>query len=104
MTRYEPYLEGDKHTIDVDSDDELYYVANVTQWLVDNVTSTQSFDPLPVGCTLMEKGQPQGSFGGLLPVKLRVDFDAPDAHCTFRVRTADNQQFDKTIWFKKVEN
>lgn len=104
MTQYVPYKEGDKHFLDVDSNDEVNYVANVTQWLTDNSTSTLDFTPVPVGCTLLLKGTPQGDLGGLLPVKLKVDFDVADPHCTFRVDTEDGQQFDKTIWFKQVTN
>lgn len=104
MTQYMPYKEGDKHFLDVDTNDEVNYVANVTQWLTDNSTSTLDFTPVPVGCTLIVKGTPQGDLGGLLPVKLKVDFDVADPHCTFRVDTEDEQQFDKTIWFKEVVN
>lgn len=106
MTRYEPYKEGDKHFLDVDPDDEVNYVADVRKWLTDNSTIAVSFEPIPVGCTVLKQGTPQGERGGLLPVKLRVDFNEPDAHCTFRVTTelTDDQQFDKTIWFNKVEN
>jgi len=104
MTRYEPYKEGDKHFLDVDPDDEVNYVANVLKWLTDNNTDASSFECIPVGCTVLLKDVPQGAQGSLLPVKLKVDFSEADAHCTFRVDTTDNQQFDKTIWFKEVEN
>lgn len=104
MTKYEPYKEGDKHYIDVDPDDELNYVAVVTKWLEDNQTEALSFAPVVAGCEVLQKGLPQGDRGSLLPVKLKVTFDVVDAHCTFRVKTTDGQQFDKTIWFKKVEN
>lgn len=104
MTRYEPYKEGDKHFLDVDTNDEVNYVADVSKWLTDNSTSTLSFELIPIGCTVLQKGTPQGDSGGLLPVKLKVDFDVADPHCTFRVDTEDDQQFDKTIWFKEVTN
>lgn len=104
MTQFVPYKEGDKHFLDVDPDDEVNYVADVTKWLTDNSTTTMSFDTIPVGCTVLLQGTPQGTFGGLLPAKIKVDFSVDDAHCTFRTDTEDGQQFDKTIWFKKVEN
>lgn len=104
MTRYEPYKEGDKWYLDVDRDDEVNYVANVFKWLSDNATSALDFLPIPVGCTVLQKGSAQGERNSLLPVKLKVSFDADDPHCTFRVDTEDDQQFDKTIWFKEAVN
>lgn len=104
MTQYAPYKIGDKHFIDVDPDDEVNYVANVTKWLTDNNTTAISFTVIPEGCTVMLQDVPQGTRGGLLPVKLKVKFDVDDARCTFRTDTEDGQQFDKTIWFKRVEN
>lgn len=102
MAKTAPYLDGDKHTLDVDFDDEVNYVADVTQWLVDSATSTRSFTLVPEGATVLDQGLPQGELGGLLPVKLKVN--AQPAFCTFRVTTTDNQQFDKTMHFKQVEN
>lgn len=105
MVRFEPYLEGDKHTIDTDQDDELNYVADVRQWCVDNATTVASFDVIPVGVTVITKGTAQGDMGGLLPAKLKVLYSGTEpARATFRSKTADGQQFDKTIWFNKVEN
>lgn len=104
MTQYVPYKVGEKHFLDVDTDDEVNYVGNVIKWLTDNNTSTSSFEALSEGCTVILKDVPQGTRGGLLPVRLKVDFEAIDPHITFRVSTEDEQQFDKTIWFNKVEN
>lgn len=104
MTRYTPYKEGDKWFLDVDANDEVYYVANVNQWLLDNNTTASDFTPVTSGCTVLLKGLPQGDNGGLLPVKLKVDFGVAEAYCTFRVDTEDGQQFDKTMWFKEVTN
>lgn len=104
MTQYAPYKEGDKHFLDVDTNDEVNYVANVIKWLADNETAVAAFVTIPVGCTVLLKGTAQGERSGLLPVKLKVDFGVADPHCTFRVDTEDDQQFDKTIWFKEVVN
>lgn len=105
MARFEPYKVGDKHTIDTDQDDELNYVADVRQWLIDNATTAASFTIESVGVIVLFKGVPQGDMGGLLPAKLKVDYSGVEqAHATFRTKTADGQQFDKTIWFNKVEN
>lgn len=104
MTRYEPYKEGDKHFLDVDPDDEVNYVANVVKWLQDNSTEATSFECIPIGCTVLLKDAPQGERNGLLPAKIKLIAGADNPHCTFRVDTTDNQQFDKTIWFREVEN
>lgn len=107
-TNTEPYKDpanGGRWTIDVDPDDELNYAGNVTQWLTDSGTETDTFDVIPQGVTVITKSMPQGPLKGLLPVKLKVTFDSGDeAFLTFRVSTVDDQQFDKTVWFKKVEN
>lgn len=108
MARFEPYKDAAKDgrwTIDADTDDELNYVANVTQWMLDNATTGATFTIVPVGVTVLLKGTMQGELLSLLPAKLKVTFaDGPEAYATFRTKTADGQQFDKTIWFKKVEN
>lgn len=105
MARFEPYKVGDKHTIDADQDDELNYVADVRQWCLDNATTVASFEIIPVGVTVMVKGAAQGDMSGLLPAKFKVLYpEGEQAHATFRTKTADGQQFDKTIWFNKVEN
>lgn len=101
---YKDPANPDRWTIDVDPDDELNYVADVRAFLADSSTTAVSFTTLIQGVTVLEKGDPQGDLNGLLPVKLKVPFDGAEAFCTFRVVTADNQQFDKTIWFKQVQN
>lgn len=101
----DPYLVGDKWTLDVDADDEVNYVANVTKWLTDNSTSTASFEIIPVGVTVMEKGLPQGDRSGLLPAKLKLTAaDSTPKSATFRTTTADGQRFDKTMYFNPVQN
>lgn len=108
MANTEPYKDkanGDRWTLDVDVDDEVFYVANVIKWLTDNSTSAVSYTLHTTGVTVLDQDPPQGPSGSLLAVKLKVSFTAQGvAYCTFRVKTADTQQFDKTMWFKKVEN
>lgn len=102
---YKDPANPDRWTIDTDPDDELYYVADVRQWLADSSTEVLSFELVTDGVTLMEQGLPQGERKGLLPVKLKVPFDGvSQPYCTFRIDTQDGQQFDKTIWFKQVQN
>lgn len=98
---YQDPPNSGKWTIDKDPDDKLNYVADVTQFLSDSGTSAASFEVVTDGSvSLLQKGAPQGDRSGLLPVKLT---GAPGS-CTFRVTTADGQQFDKTIYFKSVSN
>jgi hypothetical protein len=101
----QPYLKNGKWFVDSDPDDKLYYVGDVTNALVDGGTSAVSFEPIVEGGTLLEKGSPQGDRGGLLPVKLTGMGGADtESFCTFRVTCANTEQFDRTIYFKKVDN
>ena len=105
MANAAPYQVGDKWTIDKDSDDKLWYVANVTAALTDGATTCASFEALPQGVTILEKGLPQGNLGGLLPVKLDgMGAANTESYCTFRVTCANGEQFDKTIYFNRVSN
>lgn len=108
MAKTAPYQDpanGSRWTMDVDADDEVNYVGNVTKWLTDNGTTAASFVPVVRNVTVLLQGPPQGPSNGLLPVKLKVNFtDTGETYCTFRVTTADGQRFDRTVWFKKVEN
>lgn len=100
-----PYLVAGDWTLDVDPNDKVFYVADVTEWLTDNATTATSFDLVTDGVTVLEKGAPQGDRGGLLPVKLEMTAgEFATRLCTFRTTTADGQQFDKTMKFKLVQN
>ena len=105
MGKNEPYEKDGRWYIDKDPDDKLYYVANVTAQLVDSATEAVSFEALPEGVQVLEKLEPQGERGGLLPVKL-AGFGADDAesYCIFRVTCANTEQFDRTIYFNRVDN
>lgn len=94
-----------KITLEADPDDQLFYVADVTNWLTDNSTSVASFVLVPVGVKVLSQASPQGDRSGLLPAKLQLlDDGTVDPHCTWRNTTADGQQFDKTMYFTKVSN
>lgn len=101
-----PELVGGKWTLKVDPDDEVFYTADVSQWLIDNATTATSFVLNLVGMTDLQPGQlPQGDRGGLLPVKLKfAEGAAATRLCTWRVTTADGQRFDKTLYFVPVDN
>ena len=100
-----PTLVQGKWTLQVDPDDEVNYVADVTQWLIDNATTAASFELIPVGIEVLLKGAPQGDRSGLLPAKLKFTTDALSTRtCTWRVATADGQRFDKTMHFVAVQN
>lgn len=100
-----PTLVQGKWTLQVDPDDEVNYVADVTQWLIDNATTAASFELIPTGVEVLLKGSPQGDRSGLLPAKLKFTTDVLQSRsCTWRVSTADGQRFDKTMHFTSVQN
>lgn len=105
MASTAPTLVQGKWTLQVDPDDEVNYVADVTQWLIDNATTAASFELIPVGIEVLLKGTPQGDRSGLLPAKLKFTSDSLSTrYCTWRVTTADGQRFDKTMHFVEVQN
>lgn len=104
MAATKPRLIGEKWTIDKDPDDKLFYVANVTKDLTDSGTTAVSYEPIISGVTLLAQAAPQGPLGGLLAVKLGGFGEDDDTFCTFRVTCANTEQFDRTIWFKRVSN
>lgn len=104
-TSTEPKLTAGKWRLPVDPDDEVNYVFDVTQWLIDNATTAVSFELVPVGVTVLLKGTPQGDRSGLLPAKLKLtEGAASERYCTARTTTADGQKFDKTMYFDPVQN
>lgn len=105
MGRDEPYVKDGRWYIDKDPEDKRYYVANVTQQLADSATTAASFEAIPQGVTLLEKGAPQGELGGLLPVKIGgMGPEGTESYCLFRVTCANGEQFDRTIHFNEVDN
>ena len=105
MAKTAPYLVGDKWTIDKDPEDQLWYVANVIAQLTDSATTASSFVLEVAGVTVLEKGVMQGSLNGLLPVKLGgMGGAGTNSYCTFRVTCANGEQFDKTMYFDRVNN
>lgn len=105
MGKDEPYEKDGRIYIDKDANDRLFYVADVTQQLVDSATTAISFEAIPVGVELIERGAPQGDRGGLLPVKLDgMGAPGEDSYCIFRVTCENGEQFDRTMWFNLVEN
>ena len=105
MGRNEPYVQDGRWYIDKDPDDKRFYVANVIKQLGDSATTAASFEALPQGVTLLEKGTPQGERGGLLPVKIGgMGPKNTESFCLFRVTCANGEQFDRTIYFNEVSN
>ena len=105
MGQDKPYEKDGRMYIDKDPEDRLHYVANVIDQLTDSATTAVSFEAIPVGVTLLEQAAPQGELGGLLAVKLGgMGEDSEESFCIFRVTCENTEQFDKTIYFNKVEN
>ena len=105
MGKNEPYEKDGRWYIDKDPDDKLFYVADVTNQLTDSATTAVSFEATVQGVTLLAAGSPQGSLGGLLPVKLEgMGESQTESFCRFRVTCANGERFDRTIYFNPVDN
>lgn len=98
-----PYQKDGKWFIDKDPEDKRYYVADVTNDLADSATTAASVEAVVAGVTVLEGPQIQGS---RIVVKLGGLDTAPNAvnYCTFRVTCANSEQFDRTIYFNRVDN
>lgn len=98
-----PYQKEGKWFIDKDPEDKRYYVADVSRDLTDSNTTATSVECVVAGVSVIEGPQIQG---GLIVVKLGGLDTAPNAvnYCTFRVTCANSEQFDRTIYFARVDN
>jgi len=98
-----PYQKDGKWYIDKDPEDKRYYVADVTNDLADSATTAASVEAVVAGVTVLEGPQIQGN---RVVVKLGGLDTAPGAvnYCTFRVTCANSEQFDRTIYFNRVDN
>lgn len=98
-----PYQIDGKWYIDKDPNDERYYVANIQNDLTDSATTAVSVATVVAGVSVLEPASLQGH---LIAVKLGgLDTSAnAENFCTFRVTCANSEKFDRTIWFKRVEN
>lgn len=98
-----PYQKEGKWWIDKDPEDKKFYVADVSQDLVDGATTATSVEAIVQGVEVLVPAVVQGS---LMVVKLGGMDVSPNAenYCTFRVTCANTEQFDRTIYFNKVDN
>jgi hypothetical protein len=102
MANLDPYKDGDRWYIDVDPDDIRIYVGDVSAELTNSNTTASSCvlvlqNMIAVGSVTIQ--------GGLIATKLQGNnmSTVSDNLCTFRVTCANGEQFDKTIYFKKVD-
>jgi lysophospholipase L1-like esterase len=95
-----PYLEAGKWWSEKHPLDERYWVADITIDLAERGTTAVTVEAIVAGVTVLQDPVIQGK---LIPVKLGGFNAATGAvnFCTFRVRCADGQRFDRTIWFKQ---
>lgn len=98
-----PYQEGTKWFMSIDPDDESYVVGDVSQDLLDRGTTAQSVTPVLNGVIVLEGPTAQGN---LMVAKITVDRTAnvTEPSLTFRVRCANGERFDRTIYFKLEEH
>lgn len=99
----DPYKVDGKWWFEKDVNDKKYYVADVSKDLTDGATTAVDVEALVTGVTILEAAEVQGS---LMVVKLGGLDTSPNASnsCTFRVTCANGEQFDRTIYFKAVDN
>lgn len=95
-----PYLEAGRWWCEKHPLDERYWVADITVDLAERGTTAATVEAIVAGVTVLQDPVIQGK---LIPVKLGGFNAATGAvnFCTFRVRCADGQRFDRTIWFKQ---
>lgn len=86
-----------------DPEDKRFYVADVTNDLVDSNTAATAATAIPVGVTELVAAQVQG---GLIVVKLGGMDTSPDPtnYCTLRIDCANGERFYRTIHFTRVDN
>lgn len=86
-----------------DPEDKRFYVADVTNDLVDSNTTATAATAIPVGVTELVAAQVQG---GLIVVKLGGMDTSPDPtnYCTLRIDCANGERFYRTIHFTRVDN
>jgi len=100
VTPNAPYLEAGKWWSEKHPLDERYWVADITIDLAERKTTAAEVEAIVAGVTVLQLPVIQGK---LIPVKLG-GFNAATAavnFCTFRVKCANGERFDRTIWFKQ---
>lgn len=95
-------LEKGKNVLEKDPNDKLYYAANIGADLANSSTTAASVIAVAEGVEVLEGPEIQGN---VIIVKLGgMGTGITDSFCTFRVTCANSEQFDRTIYFRPVEN
>jgi hypothetical protein len=99
----DPYFEGGKWWIDKDPDDQLFYTVDVTDDLLVMGTTATVAEVIVVG---VEKLADPTINGGKVTAKLGglALLDTNPSFCTFRITCENTERFDRTIWFKRIDN
>ena len=89
--------------INKDADDQSYYVADISNDLVDSGTTATAVKAFPVGVVELVPAVLQGS---LILVKLGGMDALPTGvnYCDFRIDCANDERFYRTIQFNRVDN
>ena len=95
-----PWLEAGRWWSEKHPLDERYWVADITIDLAERGTTAAEVEAIVAGVTVLQLPVIQGK---LIPVKLGGFNAATGAvnFCTFRVKCANGERFDRTIWFKQ---
>lgn len=99
---YQDPANGNRWTIDKDPDDIRFYYGDVTKDLTDMGTTIASVMAVVTGVVIASAADFSGS---ICRVKLSgMDITANAVNSvTFRVTCANTEQFDRTIYFNKVD-
>lgn len=110
MSTKEPIKIGEKWTVDRDVDEISYYLADITQELIDRATIAVSVVLVPVGVAQVEAPSIEvATLEGVertYVVALLGPADGPpppDWRWVARVTCANGERFDKTTWFNEVD-
>lgn len=96
------FAEG-KWRLDKDPNNKHFYRAKLTTDLAVMGTSIASVEVI-LGDGMIKLAEPTFS-GDLVTVMLGGIGTTPEqSFCTFRVTCTNGEQFDRTMWFDKVEN
>jgi len=110
MSAKMPYMDGDRHMVDRDPDEESWYGAEITDELRDRNTTAKSVELVLVGVTQLAEPEIQAATIEGVPRTFicaflgGIDGPVPEGwKWVARVRGANGERFDKTTHFNEVD-
>lgn len=106
-----PYFESGKWWIDKDPDDQYFYSADITDDLAVMGTTAESVAVIVAGVEkLAEPTISVTTVAGAQVTKVTCKLgsfalqDTDPCFVTFRTTCTNTERFDRTIWFKRIDN